>query len=151
MTKYHLRNIFPSLKSLTLNDCTNLGNYVANFLLNEDKYVYCPECGEKNIKNNGHVYGKQRGVCPTCGKSFNIGRPPLMYRSRLSKEFWHDFIVQMFYLAYQKENMVPSFDCINKNTSTRMYKRCIENINEYSKYFNDNLSNILHDIYTKKI
>ena len=146
MTKYHLNHVFPSIDSMTRSDCTQLGDYVANCLLNEDKYVYCPNCGEKNIKNNGHVAGKQRGVCPTCGKSFNVGRPPLMYRSRLSKELWYDFIVEMFNLSYQNEWAIPKFDCINKNTATRMYKRCIEYIDEYKDEYGRPFSAIINNV-----
>lgn len=143
MNSFQLKSMIPEIKNFSKSDLIQFGDYVANYILCEDRYFYCPECIDFEIKKNGHVNGKQRGVCQICGKSFNVGRPSLMYKSRLPKELWHDFIVEMFKLAHTDTLAVPNFICINKNTRTRMYNKCLDSIYEYIEDFTDEIDDIL--------
>lgn len=143
MNSFHLKHLFPVISNFSKSDLVQLGDYVANYILCEDRYFYCPACIDTEIKKNGHINGKQRGVCLNCGKSFNLGQPSLMYKSRLPKEFWYKFIVEMFSLAYTDNLAVPKFECINKNTSTRMYNRCLDSLYEYAEELNDDMSDII--------
>lgn len=143
MEDIFLKHWFPSINNFSQSDLIQFGDYVANYILCEDRYLYCPDCIDDTVKKNGHVNGKQRGVCLICGKSFNLGRPSLMYKSRLPKELWHDFIVEMFSLAYTNNYSVPKFECVNKNTCTRMFRQCLVSIHEYAEDFNDEMDDIV--------
>lgn len=137
--KYH----FPVTENFSKEDLVQLGAYVADLLLNEERFMYCPSCLNLEFKKNGNVKGVPRGICLNCGKSFHYGQPELMYRSRLPKELWHDFIVDFFSLSYFDKLPFPKYECINKNTATRMLKRLKIYIYDIAEDINDEMDEII--------
>lgn len=61
--------------------------------------VYCPICGSRRLKRNGHYKECQRYVCKVCGRSFNDKTGTVFHYSHVSLSVW--FLV--IYLAFVLE------------------------------------------------
>jgi len=137
-----IRKLIPGTSKLSEKDFKFLGEFVARFLLEEDYYDSCPRCMSGNRKKNGHFNNIQRFICLDCGKTYNEKNMCVNYRSRMTKEFWHRFIVDMFKQSYLGFT-VPFYSEINSHTSRRMYAKVIEGLEYIEDYINDNLFEII--------
>lgn len=99
-----LNDVYDLVKTLSKSDIEKLKALLSKTDSNENvsdnsvstnrfaSGTFCPHCGEKQIKKNGHKNGVQRYLCFSCRKTFNITTNTILSSTKKDISVWNDYI-----------------------------------------------------------
>lgn len=106
-------------------------NSLGNSILEEHR-LSCPQCGSLKIYKNGYdVKGKQKFICPNCGKTIRATNNTIFKSSKLSNIQWNKFI--KCFINVESLNTSAEEADVSKTTANLMRHKLFECLKDIQK------------------
>jgi len=89
--------------------------------------VYCPICGSRWLKKNGHYKGYQRYLCKVCGGSFNDKTGTVFHYSHVSLGVWF-LIIYLAFVLEKSTRAAAKEACLGYRACYRIVRTVMDRI-----------------------
>lgn len=102
--------------------------------------IYCPICGSRSVKRNGHYRAYQRYLCKACGGSFNDKTGTVFHYSHISLGVWF-LVIHLAFILEKSTRAAAKEACLRYRTCYRMVRSVMDRI--YMSKMEDRLRGVV--------